>query len=131
MVGAWCLVRLRKRGGGGSTVARIEREDGERVSVTAYRRYPERLELHEIHREQVIGDAPESESLLRARELYELREIGNRRKLSGLTQRDFAELVGVAVGTVRSAERGSRHTQPQIRHWMFQALAKLEKAAAS
>lgn len=133
MVGSWVLVRLSKKGGGATTPARFDGEESGTsgsVRITAYRRYPERLESLRIAKERIVGVAPENEKLVRARELYELREFGKRRRRSGLSQRDFAQIVGVDVQTVRHAEKGTRHTQPQIRHWIFQALAKLEKTGS-
>lgn len=72
------------------------------------------------------GPAPESETLRAAKELQEIDSLRDRRKALGVTQRDFAELVGVGMGAVRDAEHGRRHTQKQVRHWLLEGLRKLE-----
>ena len=96
------------------------------VRVMAYDHKPERLFYLVVERVRVKGPAPESETLRAAKELQEIDSLRDRRKALGVTQRDFAELVGVGMGAVRDAEHGRRHTQKQVRHWLLEGLRKLE-----
>ncbi len=121
--GGWVLVRAKQARWVGLYIARTE--SGMDI-VRVYRQHPERfVDLH-VNPRRIDGEAPDSETLRAAKELIEIDSLRDRRKALGVTQRDFAELVGVGLGAVRDAEHGRRHTQRQVRHWLLEGLRKLE-----
>jgi len=125
--GEWVLVKLTPRSkklGVAQVIANVPPHDV--VRVMAYESNPERFLFLAVERERVKGPAPESETLRDAKELQEIDTLRDRRMALGVTQRDFAEIVGVGMGAVRDAEHGRRHTQKQVRHWLLEGLRKLE-----
>ena len=125
--GEWVRVRARN---GSMSVAQFGSSDGKRAWVGVYRARPEGLTWKHVRIEWVLGVAEESEELQAARELVEIDSLRDRRQRLGITQQDFAELVGVNRTSVRNAEHGTRHTQKRIRHWLLMGLRKLEEEAA-
>ena len=125
--GSWVLVRSanRKSKRVAQVITTVSAQH-DVVCVMAYERKPERFRFLAVDRDRVIGTAPESETLRVAKELQEIDTLRDRRKALGVTQRDFAEIVGVGMGAVRDAEHGRRHTQKQVRHWLLEGLRKLE-----
>ena len=121
--GDWVLVRSKQAQWVGLYVARTD--SGEEV-VRVYREHPESFTDVVVKPQRIVGEAPDSETLRAAKELIEIDSLRDRRKALGVTQRDFAELVGVGLGAVRDAEHGRRHTQRQVRHWLLEGLRKLE-----
>lgn len=125
--GTWVLVRANRRSKKLSVAQVISNVPPQQVVlVMAYESKPGRFAFLAVERERVKGPAPESETLRDAKELQEIDSLRDRRKALGVTQRDFAELVGVGMGAVRDAEHGRRHTQKQVRHWLLEGLRKLE-----
>ena len=125
--GTWVLVRTNRRSKKLSVAQVISNvPPHEVVLVMAYESNPGRFVFLAVERERVKGPAPESETLRDAKELQEIDTLRERRKALGVTQRDFAEIVGVGMGAVRDAEHGRRHTQKQVRHWLLEGLRKLE-----
>lgn len=125
--GEWVRVRARN---GSVSVAQFGSSDGKRAWVGVYRSSrPEAMMWKHVKLAWVLGVAEESEELQAARELVEIDSLRDRRQRLGITQRDFAELVGVNPAAVRDAEHGRRHTQKRIRHWLLMGLRKLEAAA--
>ena len=125
--GTWVLVRANRRSkrlSVSQVIANVPPH--EVVCVMVYECNPERFLFLAVERERVKGPAPESETLRAAKELQEIDTLRDRRKALGVTQRDFAEIVGVGMGAVRDAEHGRRHTQKQVRHWLLEGLRKLE-----
>ena len=125
--GTWVLVRA-NRSSKKMRVAQVISNvpPHELVLVMAYETKPERFVFLAVERERVKGPAPESETLRDAKELQEIDTLRDRRMALGVTQREFAEMVGVGMGAVRDAEHGRRHTQKQVRHWLLEGLRKLE-----
>ena len=125
--GTWVLVRENRRSKKLSVAQVISNvPPHEVVLVMAYEGNPGRFAFLTVERERVKDPAPESETLRDAKELQEIDTLRERRKALGVTQRDFAEIVGVGMGAVRDAEHGRRHTQKQVRHWLLEGLRKLE-----
>lgn len=122
--GDWVLVRAKQARWVGLYVARTD--SGEEV-VRVYREHPERFTDVVVKPQRIVGEAPDSETLRAAKELIEIDSLRDRRKALGVTQRDFAEIVGVGRETVRNAEHGIRHTQQRVRHWLLEGLRKLEQ----
>lgn len=127
--GEWVLVKMSERGRKtlvGQYVGEMESRSVVRVYESKPERKPEQLTQVILPTNQIVGTAPDSETLRAAKELVEIDTLRERRKALGVTQRDFAEVVGVGMGAVRDAEHGRRHTQKQVRHWLLEGLRKLE-----
>lgn len=122
--GDWVLVRAKQARWVGLYIARTE--SGMDI-VRVYRQHPERFVDLLVNPKRIDGEAPDSETLRAAKELIEIDSLRDRRKALGVTQRDFAEIVGVGRETVRNAEHGIRHTQQRVRHWLLEGIRKLEQ----
>lgn len=129
--GEWVLVTLSKWAKERSLGQIVGPAPSGMLKIEIYRRRRERMELHTLSPDQVVGPAKDSDRLRCARELVELRSVRERRERLGCTQRHLAEVSGVSVMTLRSAELGERHTHKHIRRWILEALRRVETRKAA
>jgi DNA-binding XRE family transcriptional regulator len=128
--GDWVQVKLSQYAKRRS-IGRVTETTDSTVTVEVYRRRIERMEQHTLPSALIVGAAQEDDRLSCARELVELRSVRERRERLGCTQRQLAEVSGVDVGTLRSAELGDRRTHKHVRRWILEALRRVETRKAA